>query len=70
MQLDVRGKGTGQMEVSDDPAFAHITATIPVDPSRNQETSAVPLELTGGVRALYFRYKGEGAVDFYSFELK
>ena len=70
VQLDVRGKGTGKMEVSDDPAFARIAATIPVDPSHSQTMPAVPLELTGGVRALYFRYKREGAVDFYSFELK
>ena len=70
VQLDVRGKGTGRMEVSDDPAFARVAASVPVDPSHSQGTPAVPLELKSGIRPLYFRYRGEGAVDFYSFELK
>lgn len=68
----VGGKCKGRLEVSHTADFARHIADIPVMSTNGAlllETRAVfsPEE---GARALYFRYRGEGSMDFHAFEMK
>ena len=62
------GSCEGVMQVSDDPAFTRLCASVPVKGAAIANETA-PLKIEPGVRPLYFRFAGEGALDFYSFEL-
>ena len=63
------GDCKGVMQVSDDPAFTRLCATIPVSAaSISNETAKMQIE--PGVRALYFRFSGQGALNFYAFALQ
>ena len=66
LSLETGGDGEGVMQVSDRPDFAHICAEITVMPGLAWE---VPLHVEPGVRALYFRFRGKGAVNFHGFTL-
>ena len=64
------GNCDGVLEVSDDPAFTRVCASVPARNSAvcTNETAAMRIE--PGVKPLYFRYAGQGALNFYSFELQ
>ena len=64
------GSCDGKMEVSDDPAFTRICASVPARNSSACTNETADLHIEPGVRALYFRYTGQGALNFYSFELQ
>ena len=68
--VEVRGSGDGTMEVSDTPDFGRLCACIPVKPEGRVQTADAPLQVEPGKRPLYFRFRGEGAVDFIAFEIK
>lgn len=68
--VKVSGKGLGVMEVAFDPEFAKVIAQIPVRPETEAKYfSGVVTGLARKKTALYFRYRGEGYADFWSFEL-
>jgi hypothetical protein len=77
ISISVRGSGKGAFIVTTSlggEADKCIAAEIPVNSPQNvsgkwQEYSA-KINLPNGVTALYFKYSGEGAFDFYSFTLK
>lgn len=63
------GKCVGVVQVSDDPAFRTVIAEIEVDHQRGQAINKGRMSVDPGVRPLYFRFKGTGAMEFYAFEL-
>lgn len=67
--LEIRGNAKGEFWISDTEDFREYIR-IPVDIT-NGESRKVRGRLTKicGETALYFQYTGEGAVDFYGFEL-
>ena len=69
MEVEVRGYAGGHFEVSEDKKFSKISATIPLKPDGNTAKYKAPFTMDAGVRPLFFRYKGTGAVDFLSFTL-
>lgn len=69
INVRVSGKGLGVMEVSTDPDFSKIAAEIPVRPESSEKSFSGIARLENRKTALYFRYRGEGYVNFWSFEL-
>ena len=69
LRLCVGGSCKGVMQASDSPDFKTMAAEIPVETSGSRVYASGKLTLQNGVRPLYFRYQGGGALDFYSFEL-
>jgi arabinoxylan arabinofuranohydrolase len=66
--VDVRGDGRGVLNLSTE-LDGSPTVSIPVDPdNRGAQEAALPSGL-GERTALFFRYQGEGTVDFHSFTL-
>lgn len=69
--LELRGDAKGAIQVSVDPQFGTLAARIPVDgPGSGIRRYTGRLSLPKTKRQpLYFRYVGEGAVDFIGFTL-
>ena len=68
--VSLRGTAAGKMLVSEKADFSVINAEIPVQlVHAHAGTFAAQLHIGNGKKALYFRYCGKGAVDFYSFRL-
>lgn len=68
LSVELRGTGSGCMEVAATPDFASA-ARIPVDVQGGKKTFSGKLNVGTGVKALYFKFCGSGAVDFIAFEL-
>ena len=64
------GSCDGVMQVSDDPAFTRLCASVPAKNTAACSNQTARLQIEPGVRPLYFRFVGQGALDFYSFELQ
>lgn len=71
IRIEVNGKAAGHMEISADADFQHIAAKIKVDSSLEQSICCeeAELDLPMGKTALFFRFVGEGAMNFHAFEL-
>ena len=68
VRLELGGFGSGTMQISDTPAFDHPSVIhCNLDGKRTVCKGVLPV--SNGVKALYFRYRGNGAIDFHSFEL-
>ena len=67
--VTVSGSGRGVMQVSVTPGFEKCCAEIPVQPEEQEKTFTGTIQLEQGVTALYFRYQGEGRLNFWSFAL-
>ena len=71
IRIELRGKAEGVMTVSTESEGKAVVSTIPVSlESASWEAFSAPLSVTEGVHALYFRYNGEGYVDFNSFSIE
>ncbi len=70
IDIEVRGDGKGFFEVSDDRKFDHICAKIPVHGSDAPVKYTAVFAAEEGIRPLFFRFSGEGAVDFIAFTLR
>ena len=67
---ELRGKAEGRLSVSTDAEGREKAAEIPVSlDSPDWTETRARLAVKPGVHALYFRYEGEGYVDFNSFSL-
>ena len=72
----VSGRGSGRMIVADDPDFTRIAAEIPVNPACSPklpkafQRKKAKLTIEPGIRPLYFKYEGSGAINFHKFILK
>ena len=68
---EVSGNAEGVLEISADPEFRSLLASLPVhckagaSPVRTEG----PLAPANGKQALYFRFSGTGALSFHAFEL-
>lgn len=69
IRVRVGGKCDGKLIASTSPAFEAIAAVIPVKSAGKIADFSAPLNLPDGTLPLYFRYQGEGTMDFYAFEL-
>ena len=67
--VELGGTADGQMEVSDNPEFQNVTS-IPVSLKGGIASFGSRLDVGAGVKPLYFRFVGTGAVDFHAFELQ
>lgn len=70
ISVTVSGRGMGVMQVSDQEDFSTVAAEIALRADGQEAKASAPLKLPDGIRALYFRYQGSGAIDFYRFELR
>mgnify|MGYP000555066439 CR=1 FL=1 len=46
-----------------------LAASIPVEAGKTMMNVTAPFRMPDGVKALYFRFRGEGAMNFFTFEL-
>ena len=68
--VHVRGNAEGCMEVAADAGFEKLICSIPVRVHTNDwHRFADTAEAEDGVSALYFRFRGDGALDFLEMEL-
>ena len=70
ISLTVSGVCSGIVEVSHTPDFKAVIARIPVSAKVEQENPEGAFAPQKGTQPLYFRYTGEGAMDFHTFEMK
>lgn len=70
IRITLRGIASGVMEVSHSERFDTLCASVNVKLDGREETFAKNLNTHPGKQALYFRFLGDGAVDFLSFELQ
>ncbi len=69
IKVTVSGNGTGLLQVSDQCDFENIVAEIMVSPENKKKDYTESMQISKGVKPLYFRYQGEKAVNFHTFEL-
>ena len=69
VSVTVSGRGLGVLQVSDREDFQSMAAEIALRADGRDDKAQAPLNLSDGIHALYFRYKGSGAINFISFEL-
>ena len=69
--IHVSGGGNcdGKLEVSLTPDFDRVIAQIQAQFTGSRVWMSAPLAEVRGVQPLYFRFTGEGAMDFFAFEL-
>lgn len=70
ISADVRGEADGVLAVSLDPEGREEVCPIRVSVRGETQTAEAPCRIPDGVHALYFTFRGTGALDFLSFELK
>ena len=68
--VEVTGKGLGSVQIAADADFGNIVCEIAVRPEQQTKTFYGTPKLMDGTTALYFRYCGEGYINFISFTLK
>lgn len=69
MNIVVSGKGEGNIQVSHSRDFQEIIAMIPVNPDGKKHRYSGDYKAQCGVKPLYFRYTGSGAINFHSFTI-
>lgn len=70
ISLTVSGVCSGTVEVSHTPDFKAVIARIPVSAKVEQVNLEGVFAPQKGTQPLYFRFTGEGAMDFHTFEMK
>lgn len=70
IEITLRGEAAGIMQVSNSECFDTLCAGIEVTLNRQTAVFGGTLKTVQGKRAFYFRFLGDGFVDFLSFELK
>ena len=70
IRLAVSGVCSGIVEVSHTPDFKAVIARIPVSAKAEQENAEGAFAPKKGTQPLYFRYTGEGAMNFHTFEMR
>ena len=70
--VEVRGKGHGQIIVSEDKSFGVENSVIPVDLKNKKEylEFSSHMMIEDGTKSLYFKYTGQGYIDFKSFTIE
>ncbi|MCD8341956.1 MAG: family 43 glycosylhydrolase [Clostridiales bacterium] len=71
ISVEVSGTAEGDLLVSETPDFSALNAVIPIHSRGGGPCRAsAGLRMGAGVKALYFRFSGTGAMNFIGFELK
>ena len=70
VRITLGGNASGTMEVSASPDFSVIAACVPVKTEGQETQVCAQLSIPDGVQPLWFRFTGEGRLNFYSFELR
>ncbi len=70
ISLRVSGKGEGRVLVALDADFRQRVAELPLTLRGDAQDVTAPLHIPGGVHPLFFRYEGQGAMNFFSFTLR
>ncbi len=70
LELSLRGRAKGVMEAAYDPEFTRLCGSLKVELTGPRTTVAGPIQTEWGVKPLFFRFRGEGALDFLAFTLK
>ena len=71
ISVEISGRAHGKMTVSEKADFSVVNAEIPVDnPSGGPGEFQAEFKMKTGKKALYFRYVGEGNINFVNFSLK
>ena len=70
ISAEVRGKADGVLAVSLDADGREEVCTLPVHIQGEGQTVEAASRIPDGVHALYFTFRGSGALDFLRFELK
>lgn len=70
LRIRVSGRGLGSVQVSADPAFTSLACEIVVRPEKQEKVFTGIPKLSEGKCALYFRYRGDGYLNFLSFTLE
>jgi len=69
ISVTVAGQGMGVMQVSDREDFSDLAAQITLRADGGEAKAAAPFSIEDGVRPLFFRFQGSGAISFIRFEL-
>lgn len=70
IKIRIRVTGKGKMQVSDSADFRRVCADININKkNRKWHTCCGRLHIGCGKKALFFRFVGQGAIDFRSFKL-
>jgi hypothetical protein len=69
ISVEVKGNGIGNMTVMNDPQ-GEVLASIPIKAGETYQTFTGDLRTTTGKTALYFKYSGQGHLDFNGFTLE
>ena len=69
VRINIKGKATGTVFVTTEEGGKPV-AQIQVKPCKEQHGFSADLRGLGEKEALYFSFKGKGAFDFMSFDLK
>ena len=67
--LNVGGTCDGKVEVSTSPDFSAIIAQAPLKADGKRLSVSAACRIEPGIHPLFFRFTGQGALDFYSFVL-
>jgi hypothetical protein len=70
IEIQVRGVAEGNMVVSTASDFSEIVGRVAVKPNGAAQTFCAPIEKIEGIKPLFFRYEGSGAVDFIKFTME
>ena len=70
VEVTIRGITAGVLEVATDPAFRHPIARVQLASTREWRPFVAQAKAPDGVCALYFRYRGTGAIDLRDFTLR
>ncbi len=69
IRIVANGRAQGLLRVSVSPGFEESAAAVPVRTDSVLTNTMAELRIPDGIHPLYFRFEGDGAMDFYSFEL-
>ncbi len=69
ISVQYSGQAEGRLEVSDTPDFSSLRALVPVRSSLSPTWEETALTIPDGIRPLFFRFSGSGAVRFHAFRL-
>jgi arabinoxylan arabinofuranohydrolase len=71
LSITIRGEAKGEMQVSDKKDFSSLNTAIAVEVhGRAWREFAAPFKIEKGEKALYFRFTGNGSMDFAAFQLR
>ena len=70
IRVSVGGVCEGSVEVSSRPDFGEVLARVSVRSSGSRIWMSASMKEVDSIQPLYFRYSGDGAIEFYAFEIK